>query len=244
MKTLEQQTKQAAVFLIALGIACIVASTMSGCGQGPQGVQGPQGPAGNNAPTSSVDPDIQAIIDEYPTALDQGINCTVQQVTGGQWLSASSPGYNAGQGVLTLAGTARPYTLKTGFNQASTTSGNNSIVSSNYQYLLTQWVNYKVVCTGFLILTQAGIYDFDVNSDDGAILTVSGTSGLSASYTLNNDGNHAMTDKATNTGTYLYPGVYNFSIQYAQSGGGAFGLIVSYILNGSKSVIPGANFYH
>ena len=140
-----------------------------------------------------------------------------------------------------LAGSARPYTLTAGFNQANASSGNNSVVGADYQYLLPTWVNYKVSCTGYLVLTQAGIYDFDLNSDDGSIFTLSG---LGSSYALNDDGNHSLTEKLTTTGSYLYPGVYSVSIQYAQSGGGNFGMILSYFIDDTESVIPGANFYH
>ncbi len=264
MTQMNRQVKHASIFLLGLA-AVFVALSMQGCGsngvtgpEGPQGGAGQQGAAGaagstgaqgaTGAPATTVDPAIQDIVSEYATQINPGINCTVQQVTTGQWLSASSPGYpspapaaGSASGTLVLAGSARPYTLTGGFNQPSSASGPNSVVGSEYQYLLTAWVNYKVTCSGFLILTQAGIYDFDVNSDDGAILSLSG---LGSSYSLNDDGTHAMTDKATTTGSYLYPGVYSFSLQYAQSGGGNFGLIVSYILDSNESVIPGANFYH
>jgi hypothetical protein len=241
MKTLEQQNAKAVTVAICIGMAAIALSYLTGCGTGPQGVQGP---AGQVTSTSTIDPTVQAIVNNYPTNLNPGINCTVQQVTGGYWLSSSSPNYNSGQGVLVLAGSAKPYTQTNGFNQPNSSSGPNNVVAQEYQYLLTSWVNYKVTCSGFLVLTREGAYDFDVNSDDGAILSISGTTGLSASYSLNDDGTHAMTDVHTSNGSYLVPGVYNFSLQYAQSGAGAFGLVVSYYLNGAESVIPAANFYH
>jgi hypothetical protein len=220
-----------------------------GCGNNPTGPAGAAGADGTNgaagaagpAATSAVDPTVAAIAAEYPTTLDPGVNCTVQQVTAGQYLSSSSPGYTLAAGVLTLAGSAKAYTQTAGFDQPNASTGGNSAVASEYQYLLTSWVNYKISCSGFLIVTKAAAYDFDVNSDDGAILTVSG---LGQSFTLNNDGTHAMTDKSTALGTWLYPGVYSFNLQYAQSGAGNWGLIVSWYINNVESVIPAGNFYH
>jgi hypothetical protein len=231
---------------IQLFILTILALCVTRCGTGNPGATGPQGPTGQTgAPTptlTSIDPSVSAIAAEHPTLINPGINCTVQQVTGGNWLSSSSPGY-PGSGLLTLGGSAEPYTQTIGFNQPSVDTGGNSAVGNGtlYQNDLVAWTNYKISCPGFLIVTQAGTYDFDVNSDDGSILTVSG---LGASYNLNNDGNHAMTDKSTSNGSWLYPGVYNFNLQYAQSGAGYWGLIVSWYINGVESVIPAENFYH
>lgn len=226
--------------------------------QGPQGVAGNDGAQGPTGATGAVGPQgiqgatgdsyagsipeaVSSVAAEFPTNINPGINCTLQQVTSGQYLSSSSPGYTAAAGVLALTGSAKAYTNMNGFDQPSVSSGTNSIVSSNYQYLLPLWNNYKVVCTGFLIVTTAATYDFTVSSDDGSIVSVSG---LGSSYTLNNDGTHGMQTASTSTGTWLYPGVYNITVQYAQSGGGSWGLILSWVVNNVPSVIPAANFYH
>jgi hypothetical protein len=163
-------------------------------------------------------------------------------VTGGTCLSTSAgTGCPAGGTAAVLAGSAKAYTQTAGFNQPNASTGSNSCVAPEYQYLLPEWVDYKISCSGYLVIAQAGTYDFDVNSDDGSILTVSG---LGATFTVGNDGTHAMTDKSTSTGTWLYPGVYNFSLQYGQLGGGNWGLVVSWYVNNVESVIPGENFYH
>lgn len=61
MKTLRQQTKDAALFVIVVGIVVSAASMLSGCGKdgmqglaGTQGVQGPQGVVGAPGETCTV----------------------------------------------------------------------------------------------------------------------------------------------------------------------------------------------
>lgn len=235
-------------------LALVLSLSLAACAgsQGPAGTPGSNGADGTNgtngatgatgAAFSPADPAVAAVAAEFPTNINPGINCTVQQVTGGTCLSTSaSTGCPAGGTALTLTGSSKPYTQTAGFNQPNSSSGPNSAVASEYQYLLTAWVNYKISCSGYLVITEAAAYDFDVNSDDGSILTVSG---LGQSFTVGNDGTHAMTDKFTSLGTWLYPGVYNFNLQYAQSGGGNFGLIVSWYQNNVEAVIPAGNFYH
>jgi hypothetical protein len=228
-----------AILLFSVSIFLMACKGPTGS-SGSAGAAGPQGPA---APASVVDPAISAVVDSFYENINPGIDCNLQQVTGGQWISSSSPGYNSSQGVLVL-GSSHSYTNFAGFNQSSVSSGPASEVSSDLQYLLVDWINYKLSCTGFVVLTEAGYYDFTLASDDGAILSISATTGLSGSFSINNDGEHGITTKSTTQGTYLYPGVYNFSLQYAQSGGGAFALIVSQTVNGVTSVVPAANLYH
>lgn len=181
---------------------------------------------------SLVDEENEYRLSQGQTMLSQGLSCTVQQVASGQWLSSSSPGYNAGQGVVSLTGTSYAFLNKNGFNVGNTSGGSyNSILPSAIQPLFAN-VNYRISCTGFIVIEQDGYALFSLASDDGSILTVDGT------QVINNDGNHSITTKS---GTKLLRrGVKSFTLLYAQTGGGNFALQMS--LNGQIS--PGSVFYH
>lgn len=225
---------------------------VAGCAKGPVGADGVDGGVGPAGPAASVIPEstTQQLVDAEnayreglgQTALTLGLSCTVQ-LSGnapapvnapGQWLSSSSPGYNAAQGLVTaLAGSASyAYLLQTSFNQPDS-PGNvtNGLIPTAIQPLFIGQ-NYKINCAGQIVVTDSGYYGFDVNSDDGSILTIDG------SVVIYNDGNHAMTDKS---GTkFLRSGVHTFNMAYAQSGGGNFGLI----LQANGAVVPATAFYH
>lgn len=165
--------------------------------------------------------------------LTPGLTCSVQLVGTGQWLSSSSPGYQSTQGVVTaLSGsTSYSYLFQSSFNQPDSSSGVNSVIPEAVQSLYVGQ-NYKITCSGQLVATDTNYYNFDVDSDDGSILTVDGV------QVVNNDGNHSITDK---TGTkYLRQGVHTFNLSYAQSGSGNFGLVV----NWNSNLIPGTVWYH
>lgn len=222
--------KKLMVCMLALGI-------LSACGQtGPQGATGATGSA-----PSLVDPSIQSLVDAEnvyreglgQAALTSGLSCSVQLVGSGQWLSSSSPGYVLSQGVVTalVGSTSYSYLLQTSFDQPNSSSGVNSLIPLAIQPLFVNQ-NYKISCSGQIVAVDTGYYNFDVNSDDGSILTIDGT------QVINNDGNHSITDK---TGTkYLRDGVHTFSLLYAQSGVGSFGLVLQ--VNGS--VIDPMYFFH
>jgi hypothetical protein len=189
-----------------------------------------------------VETNVQTLVDsentwreeQGQTALTSGLSCSVQLLGSGQWLSSSSPGYQAAQGVVTALAASSSYSFLStgGFNQPDS-AGNlpNSVLPVAIQPLFENQ-NYKINCSGQLVVTSDGYYGFDLNSDDGSILTIDGT------QVINNDGNHGMTDKQ---GTKLLrEGVHTFSLLYAQSGGGNFGLVLQ--MNGS--VLSGSNFYH
>lgn len=217
-----------------------------GCGQGDTGIQGPVGPMGSPGPVGpevgqNTDRNVQELIDDEnfyreglgQTELSQGLSCSVQLVGSGQWLASSSPGYNASQGVVTaLAGsTSYTYLFTGSFNQVDTASGSNTLLPTQVEPLFVGQ-NYKINCSGQVVVTQSGYYGFDLNSDDGSILTVDG------SQVINNDGNHSMTDKS---GTkYLREGVHTFNLLYAQSGGGNFGLVLQW----NNKTVPGNVWYH
>jgi PA14 domain len=221
-------------------IAALALSACDGGGSGPQGLQGPQGPA---APVPVVTP-TQQLIDSIvaennawreaqgQTELSSGLTCSVQAVASGQWLSSASPGYNAAQGVLVLSGPSYAYLLTVGFNQANSGPGPNSVIDPAIQGLfLTN--NYKINCSGYVVVTEDGYHSFTLSSDDGAILTVDGT------QVINNDGSHGIT---TLNGTKALQSavIHSINVQYAQSGAGNFALI----LQMDGSVLPAANLYH
>jgi hypothetical protein len=245
---MKQQTRDA-VILLFIGAAICIAIGGSGCGQGPKGDPGSVGAAGATGATGPAgagytppaETPLQTLVDAEntyreglgQTALTAGLSCSVQLVGAGQWLSSSSPGYSAAQGVVTaLAGSTNyTYLYLTSFNQPDSASGPNNEIPVPLQPLF-QGQNYKISCSGQYVVADTAYYDFDVNSDDGSILTVDGA------QVVNNDGNHAITDKQ---GTkYLRQGVHTFSLLYAQSGGGNFGLVVK--VNGA--LITGDAWYH
>lgn len=215
---------------------------LSACA-GPQGDTGSQGPAAS-VPTTPTTPEqdaISAIVaseNTYreglgETQLSAGLSCSVQLVGSGQWLASNSPGYVASQGVVTaLAGsTAYSYLLQTSFDQPNSSSGVNNLIPVPIQAIFVNQ-NYKINCSGQIVVTDTAYYNFDVNSDDGSILTIDG------SQVINNDGNHGMTDKV---GTkYLRNGVHTFNLVYSQSDSGSFGLI----LQANGSLVDPMYFFH
>lgn len=211
----------------AVSLLLIAAAVgLAGCQKGDKGDSGGQGAP---APVPVVTPqqaDIAAVLaDENSyreaqgqTELSSGLSCSVQAVSSGQWLSSSSPGYQAAQGVVVLTGSSYSYLLTSYINQGDT-AGNQpmSILPAAIQPLFLS-KNLRISCTGQIVVLDTGYYAFDVNSDDGSILTIDGT------QVVNNDGNHGMTDKA---GTKLLRrGVHTISLLYAQTGAGNFGLIL------------------
>lgn len=195
---------------------------------GDAGPQGPTGPQGQPAPTPSLSTEdqlIQSLLaseNQYreglgQTELSEGLSCSIQAVSSGQWLSSSSPGYQSSQGTVVLTGSSYAFLLDSVINQPDSSTGSNNIIPAAIQPLFTG-NNYRISCSGQIVVTTTAYYAFDVNSDDGSILTLDG------GQVVNNDGNHGMTDKA---GTkYLRQGVHTISLLYAQTGAGNFGLVV------------------
>lgn len=165
------------------------------------------------------------------TELSLGLSCTVQAISAGQFLSSSSPGYTAAQAIV-LTGPAYPYLLTIGINQPNSNSGPNNVIDPSIQPLfLTN--NYRIVCTGQLVVTEDGYHSFVMSSDDGSILTIDGT------QVINNDGNHGITT-LSGTKNLRSDVVHTFNLQYAQSGAGQFALV----LNMDGALLPAANLYH
>ena len=165
------------------------------------------------------------------TLLSSGLSCTVQAVASGSYLSSASPGYTVAQ-ALVMTGLSYSYLLTNGFDQANSNAGPNSIITPQLQPLFLN-NNYKVVCTGQLVVLEDGYHSFVVSCDDGAILTVDNT------VVVNNDGNHGITT-VTGSKNLRTDTVHSFSLQYAQSGAGQFAMILS--MDGS--LLPAMNLFH
>lgn len=181
--------------------------------------------------------DIQKLVDDEnsyregqgQTALTPGLSCSVQQISSGGWMSTSSPGY-PGSGVAVLTGSSYAFLLSTSFNEGSN-NGPDTLLPAPLQPVFLN-LNYKLSCSGQVVVVADGYHGFDMNSDDGSILTIDGA------QVINNDGSHGMVDKV---GTkFLRKGVHAFNLLYSQSGAGPHGLV----LQMGGSVLPSANLFH
>lgn len=230
--------KYVSVLLFAFLTACAGYDGADGA-KGAAGPAGPVGPPGPGAPVVMPTAIEQIVANENAyreslgqTALTKGLSCSVQAVSSGQFLSSSSPGYTAAAGVLVLTGSSYPYLLTKPFNQADGPSGPNSVIDPAIQPLFLN-NNYKISCSGQLVVSSDGYDTFALSSDDGAILTIDGT------QVINNDGNHGVTT-VSGTKALRSDVVHTFSLLYAQSGAGNFALVLK--MNGV--VLPAANLYH
>lgn len=219
----------------------LVLSLLTACAgpMGDTGNTGPQGPQGPAAPTPPVTA-IQQIVNSenaYRETLGQapltpGLACSVQAISAGTYLSSSSPGYTAAQAIV-LTGPSYSYLLSTAINQPNVagTAGNSLINPEIAPLFLTN--NYRIVCTGQLVVTQDGYYGFSTSSDDGSLLYVDGT------LVVDNDGAHGI---QTVSGTKLLESAvtHTFQLSYAQSAGGN----IAMVLNMNGALLPAANLYH
>jgi C1A family cysteine protease len=90
--------------------------------------------------------------------------------------------------------------------------------------------------TGYLKITTAGSYKLYINSDDGSDLWLDGK------LLVNNDGNHAMTEKSASV--TLSAGYHTLVVQQYQNAGSS-GLIASWSgPNIGKQVIPASALFH
>lgn len=212
--------------------------TLAACGpgfKGKAGPIGPQGPQGPAAPiTTPIVDGVQSQIDEIisqknedrallaQAPLTSGLSCTVQQVTsGGQCLtyrSSYTNGCTAPANLMITSGTIYTYLYKGDFNQANSSGSSPILLLPSALRPIFAGKNFKITCTGQIVVLDSDYYDFSLNSDDGSLLYLNG--GL----VVNNDASHGMTLK-TGT-TLLYRGIQAFQLQYAQTGSGNFGLIL------------------
>lgn len=226
-------------------ITLIVAMlALSACGQ--KGDKGDTGAPGQDAPIVVTPPPpadpIQDEIDELisqknedrailaQAPLTNGLSCVVQQVASGQCLSTSSPGCS-GLGVV-MTGPSYTYLYKGSFTQPDSAGSDPILLLPTALRSTFAGKNFRIVCTGQIVVLDSGYYDFSLNSDDGSILTING------SQVVNNDANHGMTLKTGSA--LLYRGVQSFSLQYAQTGSGNFGLVLQ---SGGASIDPRYYFH-
>lgn len=217
-------------------LVLMVALTLVGCGKDCETVhvtEVVQAPGGNEPAKS----DVQRLIDDEnsyrlglgQTMLSNGLSCSVQQVSSGQWLSSSSPGY-PGSGTIVLTGTNYTFLLAKAIN-APSSSDPFSLLPTALQPVFAG-KNFRMNCSGQIVIPQDGYVNFSLDSDDGSILTVGGT------QVINNDGNHGMTLK---TGSKFFRrGVHSISLNYAQTGGGPQGLVL--LMDGAD--VPAAQLLH
>lgn len=219
-----------------LVLLALFALTLSACGEGPRGLKGDTGEPGipgapAPTPVPPVVDEVQEEIDEMiafkneerevtaQAPLTNGLSCVVQQIASGQCLSSGSTaaGCNSGN-VIAMTGPAYTYLYKGAFNQPDATGseGDNLLPAAIRPLFIGK--NYRISCTGFIVVLESNYYDFSLNSDDGSILTING------SQVVNNDNNHGMTLKVGTA--LLYRNVQSFSLQYAQTGGGNHGMIL------------------
>lgn len=238
-------------YVLYVTMLTLALSMAACCKTGDVGATGATGPQGPETPAPVVAPIQQQINDlvseenswresQGQTELSQGLSCTVQAISSGGFLSTSSPNYVAASctanplsAYCAVVVTGSSYTfLGSNFDQVNSNSGPNSVITSPYLQSLFTSNNYKISCSGQLVVLEDGYQGFSMSSDDGAILTVNGT------QIINNDGNHGIT--TVSGAKLLRAGVYPFSLSYAQSGLGQFALI----LNMNGAVLPAAQLYH
>jgi len=103
---------------------------------------------------------------------------------------------------------------------------------------LTQNDNYAVRCTGQVMITASGEYEFSTTSDDGSRLTIDGT------QVVDNDGLHGM---QTRSGIqWLSGGMHDLVLEFFEKSGAA-GLILEYggpDTDGRTLVVPASVLSH
>lgn len=201
--------------------------------RGDAGAPGADAPVPAPAPVDELQDQIDALVQDEndyrlglgQTMLSEGLSCSVQKVNSGQCLSSSSTaqGCNSGNVINTSGNTTYTYLYKGWFNQLNSGGSDvNTLLPASLRSLFVGQ-NFVIRCSGQVVVLETGWYDFSVESDDGSILTVDGA------QVVNNDNNHGMTIR---TGSkFLRRGVKSFSLVYAQTGGGNFGLVLQ--ANGS-----------
>jgi hypothetical protein len=173
-----------------------------------------------------VENDVLKVVDienEYRLAsgqlpLTQGLTCSLY--------SNLSTSLIAFPTVLPTA--AATYTYVGAFNHATPTSSGLTVIPSSIRSLYNQW--YAIRCTGQLVITKSGYYNFSVASDDASILYIDGVK------LVDNDGNHSNTVKSAMK--LLKTGVHAFRIDYMQATG-----VQTLVISDDSGVIPSNKFY-
>lgn len=177
-----------------------------------------------------------------PAIVRKGLNCTFFRNITNQSLLATGVGtkLSAPSADKTL------FTNLVGFNEPNVSAG------TKYSFLPVDLQavnnNYAIECTGYLVITQMGLYTFKLSSDDSALLYVSSTSSSTGTLTAPTnsstpsltafDADHGM-QSVYSSAMLLTPGVKWIRVVHRQNGGGNQGLV----LEANGSVIPAENFY-
>lgn len=216
----------------------VIALALTACGQGPRGNDGRDGAPGPTGPAAPVPTppavDIEqedidemiaqknadrAILAQAP--LTAGLSCTVVKVASGQCLTYHASYTNGcvnNTNAIVTTGTTYTYLYKGSFNQPSSGGSDPILLLPPALRSTFAGSNFKIVCTGQIVVRESNYYNFSTNSDDGSLLYVNNA------LVVNNDNNHGMTLKSGSA--LLYRGVQPFQIQYAQTGGGSYGLVL------------------
>ena len=222
-----------------------VCSLLTACGsykgsKGDRGDIGPSAPIPTPTPTTTIDvvqEDIDALIkdeNDYRLSLGQtelsvGLSCQVAEVVSGQYLSSTY-----GSPVISTSGKPTyTYLYKGSFTQPDTASGATSLLPLNIRNMYIG-KNYRIICSGQIVVRDTDYYSFESKSDDGSLIILDG------GVVVANDGNHGMNAVALTGSKFLRRGVHTIQIQYAQTGGGNFGLI----LTSNNVSIDSKLYYH
>jgi hypothetical protein len=206
----------------------VMASAITACGPAFKGDTGPQGPAAPTptVPTPTVDAlqqDIDLIVNDennYRNVLGQtnitaGLSCQVAEVVSGSYLSSAN-----GTPVISTSGKPTyTYLYKGLFNQPNSVSGASNLLPPKIQDFYIN-KNYRIICSGFIVVLNTDYYQFESKSDDGSLVIINGV------IVVNNDGNHGMNPVAVTGYRFLRRGIHSFQVQYAQTGGN-FGFILT-----------------
>lgn len=216
--------------------ALLLCATMVGCGPGFQVQNTPYSPPQPEPAPVPTPPAVdieQEDIDEMiaqknadrailaQAPLTAGLSCTVVKVASGQCLTYHASYTNGcvnNTNAIVTTGTTYTYLYKGSFNQSNSGGSDPILLLPPALRSTFAGSNFKIVCTGQIVVRESNYYNFSTNSDDGSLLYVNN------SLIVNNDNNHGMTLK---TGSVLlYRGVQPFQVQYAQTGGGNYGLVI------------------
>jgi hypothetical protein len=121
------------------------------------------------------------------------------------------------------------YTHFGNFNQSDSNSSDGlNIIPSSIRANYTS--GYMIRCTGQLVITEGGLYNFGLRSDDGAKLLIDG------STVILDDGVHSPRDAFGSRS--LRQGVHSFQLDFMQNGGAQ-----SLQLFANGALVPSENFY-
>lgn len=217
------------ILLLTIFTAMLSACAGQNGDTGPAGLTGPQGDTGPVTTPNPVDPvqaDINKLVQDEndyrlglgQTMLSNGLSCTLYTVTGGDRIQASITSHNTLTGVSQVA----TFLLKSVMNQPdSPVSDGMNVLPAALQNIYQNM--YLLRCTGQIVVTQTGMYQFDMVSDDAGLVYLDGAK------LVDNDNNHGAT--LASGSKYLRRGVHAYRVDYAQTGAGSQALIVK--ANGS-----------